>query len=123
MLNIKIWLFKIANAKIVIRETIDVGMQASIIFLTAVVKLCNISCFFNEKNLCHLILPPLTRLNEWHPVLQFMHPSYFFIAQKFSTNFLSDSDTGETPHFKIKHIKPTENTEGTTKSGKKSQDA
>ena len=50
-----------------------------------------------------------------------MHPSHFLIADKFSTNFLSDSDTGETPYFKIKHIKPNEIAEGTTKSSKKAK--
>ena len=36
---------------------------------------------------------------------------------------MSDSDTGETAHFKIKHIEPITNVDSTTNSGDKSQDA
>ena len=34
---------------------------------------------------------------------------------------MSDSDTGETSHFKIKHIEPVTNVEDTTNSGDNSQ--
>ena len=34
---------------------------------------------------------------------------------------MSDSDTGETSHFKIKYIEPVTNVEGTTNSGDNSQ--
>ena len=30
---------------------------------------------------------------------------------------MSDSDTGETSHFKVKHVKPVTNVEDTTNSG------
>ena len=34
---------------------------------------------------------------------------------------MSDSDTGQTSRFKIKHIEPVTNVEGTTNSGNNSQ--
>ena len=36
---------------------------------------------------------------------------------------MSDSDTGETSRFKIKHIDPVTNVQDTTKSGDNSQNA
>ena len=50
-------------------------------------------------------------------------PSCFLIVEKFSINYLSDSNTEETSRSKIKHIKPIANVGGTTNSGNNSHDA